>query len=339
MIFPARESKEGRSGHRASLAVAASVGCLLAGVNLRCGGGTAASSDGATTGMGGVTTDGSTGTGGDVATGDGDAGGEIGGQGASAGAAGGTAGATGAGGRPAKTGNVTLLQSADPTGSIRDFLATASFHLPSDSPSLTDLCTVTNLGACSLFEACAPYTQGPAPRNVLAGSIVISGLAQNVSLSEGGAGYYSNSSAVPLWTTSQLATVVATGSADVPAFSLSLQVPNPIKVSTPLLHAGSTYTISRKSDLKVTWTGGVEGYVNVRITGQGSPGTAPEIRCGVAASAATLSVPAALMSRLGTNGDFAASVVTWKQMDQNGWAFNLQASISNDPVNVTFTAD
>jgi hypothetical protein len=238
---------------------------------------------------------------------------------------------------PGKIGIIALTQTVQtlpaPVGTIVASGAVAQFGFHAGS----DTCTSTTVGDCQRFN-CSSGTSTPQSL-VQAGNVTITGLAHDVSLTfmPAQSGYMSSAYGSALWTSSTPATVVVTGSADVPAFSMSIVAPNPIVVTTPLVGAGSTYSLSRAGDLAVKWTGGVEGSVTVSLTSSNAPGGSVTISCAVDAAKGQITVPATFMSGLGTSGSFSAGVTTAATKTVNDWLMEFQASTMKDQGTVTFT--
>jgi hypothetical protein len=153
-----------------------------------------------------------------------------------------------------------------------------------------------------------------------------------------GATYMSASYSSYLWTSSRTATVVVTGSADVPAFTMDLVAPSPITVTSPLPSSTMVYSISRSSDLVVTWSGGVDGTTQVNVSSNSS-GTTPAstITCSVAAAKGTVTVPASLMSGFTTSGGFVAGAYNSATKNVGDWLMEFQAEQATGVGTVTFT--
>lgn len=198
------------------------------------------------------------------------------------------------------------------------------------------------VGDCKLFE-CPSSGTSPTLSYLNAGAVTITGFASDLSLSFPAANntYMSTPYADWLWTSSRPITLNVTGSADVPAYSLSLTAPNPIVVTSPLPQGVSSsgllsYTHSRASNLVITWTGGVEGTTSVTLTSEST--TAPAlVVCEASATTGTLSVPAAFLAKLSGTAQLTVSVgsLAWKTVGD--WTMGFQAAFSKDPGMVTFT--
>ena len=95
--------------------------------------------------------------------------------------------------------------------------------------------------------------------------------------------------------------------------------------------------ISKAANLVVTWTGGVEGTVEVGVDNDDAGVLDTIIACSAPAAAGSLSVPATLLTMLGTKGYFQSSAqnATTKQVDD--WTMQFQATTRNEPIAVTYT--
>jgi len=296
----------------------------------------------ATGGAGGTSATG--GAGGASATGG--AGGASATGGAGGASATGGAGGSGAGG-PGKVGIVALSETTitytlpAPAGQLTvvGSGAVASYTLPGTAANCP---APTTVGSCQLFPGCSSASTGST--QVSAGTVTVTGLATSPvvlnPISATSNGYISASYTSYLWTTSIPATVTVGGSASVPAYTMSLDTPTPITVTAPAptgsAATGGAYTVSKSSDLVVSWTGGVQGQV---VIGLSDMGTAPNaaISCSVAASAGTVTIPASLMSGFGAMAGFTASVTTSTTKTVGDWLMDFQATTGSAVGTVTFT--
>ena len=201
-------------------------------------------------------------------------------------------------------------------------------------------CDVTTQGDCQLFVCTA--ASNPTPTLLQAGTVTITGLAMDVPLNlmqgTAGASYTSANYSSYLWTSSRQATVVVTGSADVPAFTMNLTAPNSITVTSPLPGSDMAYTISRSSDLVVTWSGGVDGSAQVNISSNSSGATTSSvITCNVDAAKGTVTVPASLMSGFTSPGGFGAGVTNSATKTVGDWLMEFQAEQQTGSGSATFT--
>jgi hypothetical protein len=206
----------------------------------------------------------------------------------------------------------------------------------------TSACTSTTKGDCQLFVCPTSSNPTTTPTFLQAGTVTVTGLAMDVplTLKQGttGATYMSASYSSYLWTSSRAATVEVTGSADVPAFTMNLTAPSPITVTSPLPSSTMTYTISRSSDVVVTWSGGVDGTAQVNLSSNSSGATQSlSITCSVDASKGTVTVPASLMSGFASSGGFVAAVYNSATKNVGDWLMEFQATQQTGAGTVTFT--
>lgn len=302
------------------------------------GGGGAAGSDASTTG----------GSGGGVPAGGGGAGGTApsatGGVGGGGGTTAGNGGAAGgSSGTPGKVGVVALTESTMmyviPEIGATTIIASGAAATYSVVTTPSSGCPTTTAGACQLYTACS--TSGSST-TVSAGTVTVTGLATSPftlgTVAQTG-GYVSTAYTSYLWTTAVPATVTVGGSANVPAYDMTINTPNPITLTAPVASnsgpSGPSYIFPKSSDLVVTWTGGVQGLVVIGVSSTGTPGQT--VSCSVAASVGTVTIPASLLSGLGTTGGFSASVSTSATKMVNDWLMEFQATTGAAVGTVTFT--
>jgi len=242
------------------------------------------------------------------------------GGGASGGATAGTggtapAGAGGAGGGAAmKLGLIVATQTI--VGSATTSSAVATFT------QMTEMnpCVPTTSGNCRLY-ACPTVT--PTQKTYFqAGGVAITGLSMPLTLTyAAGPQMYTDNLTGALWTAAATATASVTASSGVPAATLNLTAPSLITATAP----AAPYTISKSADLPVTWSGGAEGTVTVSLS-SGSGTSLVSIDCDAAATAGTLTVPAAMLAHLGASGGFSIAVATDTTQAVNDWQMKFEAS-------------
>jgi hypothetical protein len=299
---------------------------------------------GGSAGLGGLAGGGSSGTSGAAGTkaATGGTGSVTAGTGGSAGAtgsggpAGGHGGVAGAGGKIA---TIVVTQSAEFIPGFASFIsagAVATFQLVVDT---TSQCSTTILGACQVEQCPATTTSGgTSPQLYQAGTVTITGLNPPtipLPLSASTGSYMSAAYTAYLWTASQMASVSVTGSADVPAFAVDVTAPNPVSVTAPMAPSGA-YSISRGSDLNVTWIGGVEGSVTVGLSSSATAGPV-SVACSAKASAGTVTIPLAALASLGTSGGFSVAVSNTANETISDWFILFEASTTATSGAATFT--
>lgn len=243
-----------------------------------------------------------------------------------------------------KFGNVILSESsasmsvAGMSMTVVSAAAVAAFHIDHGNncvPSVT-------LGGCEYFDCSA--SQSSVTRDYLfAGTVTIDGLdtAMPLSFNSDTKLYMSSAYTSFLWNSSRPVTLTVTGSSDIPAFTLSTTAPNPIVVTSPLPDGSAgtlvAYSVSRASDLVVTWSGGVDGEVMVTMGGGSEAEASKQIVCTVGATKGTLSVPASLLRKLGGTPNFGVTVrsLVWKTVGD--WVMGFEAYAQRDPGTITFT--
>jgi len=205
------------------------------------------------------------------------------------------------------------------------------------SPS-TNNCPGTTVGPCQVYLNCMASS---ATTTVLdGGTVTISGLTGGpltLARISASAGYYSISSY--LWTTPTLATVTVGGTADVPAYTMSVTTPSPITLTAPTSTtynaAGPIFSVSRTADLVVTWTGGTNGQVSVDLE---STSPAAEAACTADASAGTLTIPASILANFGGTTGMGVGVTTVTTKNTGDWLMEFEAQ--QTPISgstITFT--
>jgi hypothetical protein len=268
--------------------------------------------------------------------------GAVGGRGGNA--SGGVAGAVG--GRGGSASGTAGRGGADATTNIGTISVNQTFPGTSTSPSLTasfvkwtrkvECKPTTTTGNCQFYD-CPSYTnQVPISTWLDAGDVTVTGFARDFVMHILG-GSYGTESMDAAWTASRPLTVQVAGSANVPAATLDVVAPNPIVLTAPVAAGGAGLKISTAANLVVTWTGGVEGTVTA-VAEYNNQGTEDFlVYCSAPAASGSLTMPAALLAKLGSKGTFAAYVdnVTTKQVDD--WTMRFQVSSRTDRIDVTYT--
>lgn len=201
-------------------------------------------------------------------------------------------------------------------------------------------CTVMMSGAC-LIQTC-PVSQPPPPF-VSAGNLTLSGGARTITLMpRADKGYtVSSDGTQALWSGGEMLSFSATG-ADVPAFTASLVAPGPIAITSPTAPSGGgKLSVSRTSDLTMTWTGGGSAQFRGGITAVYNNGaSSAAVVCTAPASAGSFTIPASLIGQLPQSptsaGLFGASAAK-KQVVSGSYAFTFDASFdANGPGNTSY---
>ncbi len=218
------------------------------------------------------------------------------------------------GGGEVKTGSISLTQSVLVVAALPDPIVSASitgaFTMTSTTEQAEIDCESTTVDSCTMTVCAIPDGNGGSSTSVTvsAGDITVSGLRSTpaVAYNEATGIYSSTPTADYLWDESVEATVEATGSDDVPAFSMDLTLPDLITVTAPEADALSNFAISRSSDLDVEWEGGGEGMVSVSLSGATNDETIA-ISCVVPSDEGGVSVDASLLEPLPDTGAMSIS--------------------------------
>jgi hypothetical protein len=122
-------------------------------------------------------------------------------------------------------------------------------------------------------------------------------------------------------------TVSASG-ATAPAFSVTVRMPDPFVLTAPSLSddAGAPLTVSRSSDLPVTWTAGTVGMAQLGVSDKAGM---TAVECLFPESAGAGVIPAALLSQLPAGaGLFTYDTVTKQTIAVGDWS----VAISSVPI-------
>jgi hypothetical protein len=135
-------------------------------------------------------------------------------------------------------------------------------------------------------------------RNADAGTIRMTGGAEEVTLAFGAGGYAIEVVDGALWTGGETLRFSSTG-ADVAAFDVEVTAPRHVTMTAPALPLGADFVLDRGRDLPVMWTGGAEGELEVQIDGpQELPMPQVDLRCRFPASAGAGTIPTAALQRI-----------------------------------------
>lgn len=202
--------------------------------------------------------------------------------------------------------------------------ATAAMTAQADNTCVVDTC-----GACTVTQCSLDPFMFPPPKN--AGSISLTGGVRDVTLNVLGDGTYdwaaTYSTTSLLFGGGETITIDAAGSADIPAFTHALVAPSTLQLVSPDL---SNPTVSKATDLALTWTGASTGEAVVSITTNvgGSPVIATSLSCRFAVAAGTGVVPADLLQRLSdtSEGLFQFATISNVHLQPGGWDLDVGLS-------------
>jgi hypothetical protein len=196
--------------------------------------------------------------------------------------------------------------------------AVGALYTTEDSGGAT---IIGEYGACRVVTGGAnPLDPTTLPPGIDGGPASISGLAQPVQLTPvpqaGGAVTYSSGLSTELETIygAGSVTITSSGSAWVPAWSLTLPTPAEVTITAP--EGGLFETIEKDSDLQVTWTpaNGTNTEVSVVVTEGTDVKPGNRIECSIAGDPGAFTIPKAAMGMLPGGGflssDFAVVVVS-----------------------------
>jgi hypothetical protein len=199
-----------------------------------------------------------------------------------------------------KTGLISIDQRTS-LGPPDSYNGSANALFLESSSAVNPSCAVTTSGPCTA-TVCTTSGAGGGDAGALtypsAGTITITTpMGPGFTLSPGADGSYTFTTRQgQLWTAGGSVAVSAAGAA-VPAFSGAVSAPPDITLTAPVFGANTYVTISRATDLAVTWTGGGAG--NVRITfGTTHTGSFTGVQCVVPQGPGAAAIPAAVLGKL-----------------------------------------
>lgn len=161
---------------------------------------------------------------------------------------------------------------------------------------------------CSVVD-CAPPLNVPVT-NVSAGTLLINGTKQPLSLVPNAEHYPSNPISTRLWEGGEAISLVASGDA-APAFSLSLIAPKYVVVTTPTWPTGnSKLPVARSVPLDFVWTGGDAGQVTVLFTAQLKTPGIQLVSCSFPATAGHGTISTNVLAKLTTNAQAISIAIT-----------------------------
>lgn len=192
-------------------------------------------------------------------------------------------------------------------GGIETGAAGAQFF--DQEPSPVSSTTEDLGGGCTMTTAqlLVEPGMGAFPQYRDAGDIRIEGGAAPIDIVRSGTSFYDSvTTDTRLWDGGAALTITAAGGADIDPFSVSVEAPATIQVTSPTLNLGGAppIDVDRSADLTVTWMAGTGGEdVSVRVIGpevEGEPNVT--IECRFAPAAGTGTVPAAALGRINRAG-------------------------------------
>lgn len=198
-------------------------------------------------------------------------------------------------------------------------------------------CETTTLGSCTFIDCPGPNSD--AGGNLSAGELSLSGFSRDLPLTRLDAGGYIGPYVSELlWTESQTVSVAGTGSADVPAFDVSLELPGLVQFDLPSTEELGTsgYVISRATDWELRWTGRGVGRIEALLASSTPAGTSKSLSCMANTANGTLTVPRSLMAKLDGNSQLLARALNIQDETVGEWSFQFIASTNDATAAVTF---
>jgi hypothetical protein len=164
------------------------------------------------------------------------------------------------------------------------------------------VCTVEEVGDCSVSSCEIRSGVTIQPTNVSAGRVTISGGQRTIELlPEADASYPTDqSTTMGIFDGGETLTFTVDGAGDVPAHQATLTAPGAVTVTAPDL--ASPPTIDRATDLALSWSGGSSGELQAAITVAISDGVevtqSVGLVCRFPASSSSASIPAGALGLL-----------------------------------------
>lgn len=239
-----------------------------------------------------------------------------------------------------KSGSISLMQMSLSVGGTEIITATASagFGITTfasgERPNVDIPCETTTVGNCTLLECETSESDAGGGEGqstytkVSAGTVKITGLSEDLQLKDDGKGTYTPVSGTSrLWSGGEKLVASAPGGGEVPEFSIELDAPSSITVTSPALELGEALNASRSSDLELEWQDGEEGEVTVYVIDVDD--TTRTISCTVPADAGGVVIDESLLSDFGDEGALSVTLTSATTKVVDGWSLSFSAG---DPV-------
>jgi hypothetical protein len=192
------------------------------------------------------------------------------------------------------------------------------------------------MGNCVVNQCPAKAGQGSTLTWVTSGQVTVTGFEMDVPLNFRLNRYTSADFTQPLWTDSRPLNAQVAASDQVPGFTMDVVAPHPIVLTSPSVKLGTALKISKSANLVTTWTGGVDGTLMVIIMNNNGLWQDVIISCSAPAAAGSTTVPAALLSMLGTMGTFQTTLQAATTRKVDDWTMEFAATIDSARVDATF---
>ncbi len=208
---------------------------------------------------------------------------------------------------PAHVGRIVFTQFTPPG----QWHAGAMFTADASAPDASDGCTRTKQGTCVLQVCATPPPPLGTPGSVTPGDIALSGgtiPAGTKLLAVDGGGNLDVGSTGTVVANGDVLLASAPGSAEVPAFSLSVAAMPTYTVTSPACDGGCP-GLDRSKDFALKWTGLTAGTLHVALIYSNSP---PDysITCEFVAAAGQGVVPSTLLSELPATANIQLEAVS-----------------------------
>jgi hypothetical protein len=247
-----------------------------------------------------------------------------------------------------KHGSITLNQTAITAGEVQVVTGSASagfsistFDATTDAPIVDSNCDTTTVGSCSLLE-CDLFTgdagagddSNGSSRTVGAGTIKITGLLEDLELEfDNTSGYQPAIGTSRWWSGGEEVTASAPGTDDVPEFSIGLNAPAAVSLTSPTISLLEALNVSRSDGIELVWEGGETGTVTLQVID--STATASRmITCSVDADSGGVVVDGSLLEDFSDAGALTLTSVgtTAKTVDDWSLTFSANAVIASSQV-------
>lgn len=217
--------------------------------------------------------------------------------------------------------------------------AISTFEATPTQPVVELPCETTTVGDCTLrvceldgdSEPEPEVDSGYSSESVSAGSVKITGVTEDITLTANSDGEYTSAQAQGSRWFSGGETFIASapGSDAVPAFSIELTAPSALTVTAPELSLTTPVNASRSADFEVVWSDADEGNIALSMTDASETdvdATVRQITCSVPASAGSVVIDASLLSGFGDSAMVNATIADSVTMTVEDWSLAFSVS-------------
>lgn len=236
-----------------------------------------------------------------------------------------------------KGGSVSLMQMSLSVGGTEITTATASagfgitaFDGSNGSPDVDTPCETTTVGKCTLMECEAIGDAGAGQgqstyTKASAGNVKITGLSADVELVDNSGTYAAVSGTSRWWNGGEKLVASAPGGDEVPKFSLELEAPALITMTSPSVELGEAVSMSRSTDFEVAWEDGEEGDVTLYVIDADDANRS--ISCTVPADAGGVVIDESLLSDFSDEGALTVTLSSATSKVVDGWTLSFSAGV------------